>query len=56
MLHRRARQAGLPDLHPHQFRHTFAHQCLAQGGAEVDLVRLAGWRFGAMVAVRGQHR
>jgi site-specific recombinase XerD len=44
MLHRRGRQAGLPDLHPHQFRHAFAHQWLAEGGAEVDLMRLAGWR------------
>jgi integrase/recombinase XerC len=25
MLRRRRRQAGLPGLHPHQFRHTFAH-------------------------------
>jgi len=25
MLRRRGRQVGLPDLHPHQFRHTFAH-------------------------------
>jgi integrase len=24
---------------PHQFRHTFAHQWLAKGGAEVDLMR-----------------
>jgi integrase len=53
MLHRRARQAGLPDLHPHQFRHTFAHQGLAEGGAEVDLMRLAGWRSRAMVARYG---
>jgi hypothetical protein len=49
MLLRRSRQAGLPDLHPHQFRHTFAHQWLAQGGGETDLMRLAGWKSGAML-------
>ncbi len=48
MLRRRGREAGLPDLHPHQFRHTFAHQWLAQGGGETDLMRLAGWRSRAM--------
>ena len=42
MLERRGREAGLPGLHPHQFRHTFAHQWLAEGGAEVDLMRLPG--------------
>jgi integrase/recombinase XerC len=36
MLRRRGRQAGLPGLHPHQFRHTFAHQWLAEGGGETD--------------------
>jgi site-specific recombinase XerD len=49
MLRRRSRQAGLPDLHPHQFRHTFAHQWLAQGGGETDRMRLAGWRSRAML-------
>jgi site-specific recombinase XerD len=50
MLRRRGQQAGLPGLHPHQFRHTFAHQWLAEGGAEVDLMRLAGWESRVMVA------
>ncbi len=39
MLRRRGAQAGLPGLHPHQLRHTFAHEWLAQGGAETDLCR-----------------
>jgi integrase len=34
MLRRRLRQAGLPGLHLHQFRHTFAHQWLVEGGGE----------------------
>jgi site-specific recombinase XerD len=49
MLRRRGRHAGLPKLHPHQFRHTFAHQWLAQGGNETDLMRLAGWKSRAML-------
>jgi site-specific recombinase XerD len=49
MLRRRGRQAGLPGLHPHQFRHTFAHQWLADGGGETDLMRLAGWKSRAML-------
>jgi len=49
MLRRRGAQAGLPGLHPHQFRHTFAHQWLAQGGTETDLRRIAGWKSRAML-------
>jgi site-specific recombinase XerD len=49
MLRRRGAQAGLPGLHPHQFRHTFAHQWLAQGGTETDLMRIAGWRSRQML-------
>jgi site-specific recombinase XerD len=49
MLRCRARQAGIGDLHPHQLRHTFAHEWLVSGGAEGDLMRLAGWRSRRMI-------
>ena len=50
MLWRRAEQAGIGKIHPHQFRHTFAHTWLAQGGNEGDLVRLTGWSSRDMLA------
>jgi site-specific recombinase XerD len=49
MMERRGQQAGIEDLHPHRFRHQFAHQWLAAGGAEQDLMRLAGWRSRQML-------
>jgi integrase len=50
LLRRRGEQAGLPGLHPHQLRHTFAHAWLAQGGGETELMRLAGWRSRQMLS------
>lgn len=50
MLERRCKDAGLDPIHPHQFRHTFAHAWLAAGGQETDLMRLAGWRSREMVS------
>lgn len=49
MLERRGLEAGVPDVHPHRFRHSFAHDWLAAGGQETDLMRLAGWRSRQMV-------
>ena len=49
MLSHRCRQAGLPHLHLHQFRHTMAHSWLSAGGQEQDLMRLAGWRDPSML-------
>ena len=46
---RRAQQAGLGRVHPHQLRHTFAHSWLAGGGSEGDLMRLAGWNSRTML-------
>jgi site-specific recombinase XerD len=49
VLQKRAEEAGLGKIHPHQLRHTFAHSWLAAGGNEGDLMRLAGWRSREMI-------
>jgi site-specific recombinase XerD len=67
ILKRRAREAGLDiHVHPHMFRHAFAHRWLADGGNESDLMRITGWksremldRYGASAAserARDAHR
>jgi site-specific recombinase XerD len=45
----RGTMAGIDALHPHRFRHTFAHDFLMSGGQERDLKRLAGWSSDAML-------
>ncbi len=50
VLHLRAAQAGVADVHPHRFRHTFAHRWLAGGGQERDLMMLAGRRSDDMLS------
>lgn len=50
VIERRAATAGIGKIHPHQFRHGFAHSWLAEGGAEGDLMRLAGWKSRQMVS------
>ena len=48
-LNVRCAEAGLDHIHPHQFRHTFAHDFLMAGGQERDLKRLAGWSSDVML-------
>lgn len=50
MVRDRGKAVGLPDLHPHQLRHTFSHGWLANSGSEGDLKRLAGWKSRAMLS------
>lgn len=53
VVRRRGAKAGVAGLHPHRFRHTYAHQWLAAGGNESDLMRLAGWRSRTMLSRYG---
>lgn len=43
-LRHRGQLAGIPNLHAHQFRHTFVQRYLADGGHRRDLMRLVGWK------------
>lgn len=51
----RAERAGLDArlVHPHRFRHTYAHDFLLAGGQERDLMRLLGWRSEGMLSRYG---
>lgn len=53
VLRRRGREAGIDGLHPHQFRHTFAHQLRMAGIDDDALMRLAGWRSRQMLSRYG---
>jgi site-specific recombinase XerD len=52
-IRRRGRAAGVEHIYVHLFRHTYAHQGLAAGGTEGDLMRLAGWRSRDMLGRYG---
>jgi site-specific recombinase XerD len=49
VIWRRTERVG-ERLHPHQLRHYFAHDWLANGGEETDLMRLMGWRSRTMLS------
>lgn len=49
VVRRRADEAGVEDVHPHRFRHNYAHTWLSQGGSEVGLMTLCGWSSSQML-------
>jgi len=50
LVAQRGSEAGLKErLHPHMFRHWYAHTMLSAGMSEGDLMALAGWRTREMV-------
>ncbi|MFJ8555269.1 tyrosine-type recombinase/integrase [Streptomyces sp. NPDC093676] len=53
MIKRRCAEAGIPNIHPHQFRHTFAHLWKINGGNEDDLMRITGWKSRQMLSRYG---
>jgi integrase len=54
MLKRRCRLAGVPEFHPHQLRHTWAHVNKQAGLSDEDLERMAGWSSPLMVRRYGR--
>jgi len=48
MLKRRGKAVGVPELHPHMLRHSWAHYKKLQISEE-ELMRLAGWRSRQML-------
>ncbi|MFI1371283.1 tyrosine-type recombinase/integrase [Streptomyces longwoodensis] len=53
MIENRCKEAGIPHVHPHQFRHTFAHLWKVNGGNEDALMRIMGWRSRQMLSRYG---
>lgn len=54
ILKRRCKQAGIPQIHPHQLRHTWAHSAKVAGLSDEDLERMAGWSSPMMVRRYGR--
>jgi len=51
LVRSRGREAGVAgQLHPHMFRHAYAHSMLAAGMQETDLMAVVGWKSRDMVA------
>lgn len=50
LVDRRAEEAGLGRVHPHQFRHTLAHMWKTGEGNEDDLMRIMGWKSRQMLS------
>ncbi len=50
ILRRRGRTAGVDQLHPHLFRHIYAHEALSAGTQEAEVMALAGWRSREMLS------
>lgn len=54
MLRRRCRRAGLDPIHPHQLRHTSAHNWADSGGSDQDAMILFGWKSPEMPRIYGR--
>ena len=55
-LKRLGAAAGVPDVHAHRWRHSFAHQWKLAGGDTGDLMLVLGWTSDDMPPLRRQRR
>lgn len=53
LAERRCAEAGVPRIHPHQFRHYTTDAALTGGVGERDVMRLMGWSTPAMLSRYG---
>ena len=51
IIRNRAEAAGVEGVHPHRFRRTFSQKWLAEGGTELDLMKITGWKTREMIDV-----
>ena len=51
ILFRKVQAESGVHMHPHKFRHTFAHNWLMSGGGETDLMRIMGWESRKMLEI-----
>lgn len=49
----RSKAAGIGRVHPHQFRHSWAHMMLSAGAQEGDVQKLGGWKSRQMLSRYG---
>lgn len=54
VLHKMCDDAGVPRLHWHQLRHTWAHSMMSAGASEGELMTLGGWKSRTMLDVYGR--
>lgn len=54
VIDNRCKKAGIPHIHPHQFRHTFAHSWRMEGGSDGELMAIAGWSSPSMLLRYGK--
>jgi site-specific recombinase XerD len=52
MFNKRTAEAGIAHIHPHQFRHTFAHRWKMLGGDSDGLSSIGGWTPGSAMLSR----
>ena len=53
MVEDRATEAGLGHLHPHMFRHNFAHSMKLTGMRDEEIMAIAGWKAHSMLTRYG---